>query len=44
MVSNMAGLAKLDTGDIELLDEEVGPSNKQLQKSKHLLERQERCE
>jgi hypothetical protein len=26
------------------LDEEEGPSNKRLQKSNHLLERQERCE
>jgi hypothetical protein len=26
------------------LDEEAGTSNKRLQKSKHLLERQERCE
>jgi hypothetical protein len=26
MVSNGAGLAELDTGDTELLDEEAGPS------------------
>jgi hypothetical protein len=32
------------TGLVELLDEEVGPSNKHLQKSKHLPERQERLE
>jgi hypothetical protein len=44
MVSNGTGLAKLDTGDVELLDEEAGPSNKWLQKSKCLLERQERRE
>jgi hypothetical protein len=41
MVSDGAGLAELDTGDVELLDEEVGPSNKCLQKLKCLLERQE---
>jgi hypothetical protein len=39
MVSNGPGLTELDTSDIELLDEEVGPSNKRLQKSKSLLER-----
>jgi hypothetical protein len=39
MVSNGPGLTELDTGDVELLDEEVGPSNKRLQKSKSLLER-----
>ncbi len=44
MVSDGAGLAELDTGDVELLDEEAGPSNKRLQKSKCLLERQERRE
>jgi hypothetical protein len=43
-VSDGAGLAELDIDDVELLDEEAGPSNKCLQKSKHLLERQERCE
>jgi hypothetical protein len=43
-VSNRAGLVELGTGDIELLDEEAGPSNKHLQKSKHVLKRQERCE
>jgi hypothetical protein len=37
----MACLAELDTGDAELFDEEAGPSNKRLQKSKHLLERRE---
>jgi hypothetical protein len=41
-VSDGAGLAELDTSDVELLDEEAGPSNKRLQKSKRLLERQER--
>jgi hypothetical protein len=44
MESNGAWLTKLDTGDVELLDEERGPLNKRLQKLKHLLERQERCE
>jgi hypothetical protein len=44
MVSNGTGLTELDTGDVELLDEEAGPSNKHLQKSKRLLERQERRE
>jgi hypothetical protein len=29
-VSDGAGLAELDTDDVELLDEEAGPSNKQL--------------
>jgi hypothetical protein len=41
MVSDGAGLAELDTSDVELLDEEASPSNKCLRKSKHLLERQE---
>jgi hypothetical protein len=44
MVSNGAGLAELDTGNAELLEEEVGPSNKRIRKSKCLLERQERRE
>jgi hypothetical protein len=44
MVSDGVGLAKLDTGDAELLDEEAGPSNKHLQKLKRPLERQERRE
>jgi hypothetical protein len=43
-ISDGASLTKLDTGDVELLDEEVGPLNKYLRKSKHLLERQERRE
>jgi hypothetical protein len=38
-ISNGAGLAELHTSDLELLDEEAGPSNKRLQKSKRLLER-----
>jgi hypothetical protein len=29
-VSNGVGLPELDTGDLELLDEEVGPSNKRI--------------
>jgi hypothetical protein len=44
MISDGAGLAELDTSDIKLLDEEAGPLNKCLRKSKHLLERQERRE
>jgi hypothetical protein len=44
MVSDGAGLAELDTGDVELLDEEAGLSKKCIRKSKHLLERQERRE
>jgi hypothetical protein len=44
MVSDRTGLTELDTGDVELLDEEAGPSKKCLQKSKRLLERQERRE
>jgi hypothetical protein len=44
MVSDRAGLIELDTDDVELLDEEQGPSKKCLQKSKRLLERQERRE
>jgi hypothetical protein len=44
IVSDGAGLTKLDTSDVELLDEEAGPSNKHLRKSKRLLERQERRE
>jgi hypothetical protein len=38
-VSDGTGLAELDTGDVELLDEEACPSNKHLRKSKRLLER-----
>jgi hypothetical protein len=44
MVSDGAGLVELDTSDVELLDEEVCPSKKRIQKSKCLLERQERRE
>jgi hypothetical protein len=44
MISDGAGLIESDTGDAELLNEEVGPSKKCRQNSKHLLERQERCE
>jgi hypothetical protein len=43
-VSNGAGLAELDIGDADLLDEEADSLNKHLQKSKYLLERQERHE
>jgi hypothetical protein len=38
MISDRAGLIELDTGDVELLDEEAGPSKKRLQKSKRLFE------
>jgi hypothetical protein len=44
MVSDGAGLIELDTGDVELLNEEEGASKKRLQKSKRLFERQERRE
>jgi hypothetical protein len=44
MVSDGVDLIELDTGDVELLDEEAGPSKKHLRKSKHLLERQEKRE
>jgi hypothetical protein len=44
MVSDGAGLAELVGGDVELLDEEPGPSNKCLLKSMRLLKRQERRE
>jgi hypothetical protein len=43
-VSNGAGLTELDTDDVTLLNEEAGTSKKRIQKSKHLLERQERHE
>jgi hypothetical protein len=39
-----AGLTELATRDIQLMEEEYGPSKKHLQKSKHVTERQERCE
>jgi hypothetical protein len=44
MVSDEAGLTELDTDDTELLNEEVSPSNKCIQKSKRLFERQVRRE
>jgi hypothetical protein len=44
MVSDGAGLIELVDGDVELLDEELGPSNKHIQKLKCLLERQKRRE
>jgi hypothetical protein len=44
MISDGASLTELDINDIELFDEEACPSNKRLQKSKCLLERQERHE
>jgi hypothetical protein len=39
-----AGLTELATRDIELMEEEPGPSKKHLQKSKQLIEKQERRE
>jgi hypothetical protein len=42
MVFDGADLAELNPSDLELLDEEVGHSNKCFQKSKRLLERQKR--
>jgi hypothetical protein len=44
MIFDGAGLAEIVTCDVELLDEEEGPSNKCLQKPKRLLEIQERRE
>jgi hypothetical protein len=44
MVSDGTGLTELDTGDVELFDEEAGPSKKRLRNSKRLLERQKRHE
>jgi hypothetical protein len=44
MVSDGAGLAELDTSNVELLDEEADPSNRWLQKLKCLHEREERRE
>jgi hypothetical protein len=38
-VSDGAGLEELDTSNVELFDEEAGPSNKHLKKSQRLLER-----
>jgi hypothetical protein len=43
-VSNGARLAKLATCDIELMEEEPGPSKKCIQKSKCVAERQEKHE
>jgi hypothetical protein len=43
-ISDKAGIAELDIGDAELLDEEPCPSKKRLWKSNRLLERQEKCE
>jgi hypothetical protein len=44
LLSDGVGLTELDIGDVELLDEEAGPSNKRLRKSKRLLEIQEKRE
>jgi hypothetical protein len=38
------GLTELATCDIELMEEEPGPSKQSIQKIKHVIERQERCE
>jgi hypothetical protein len=43
-VSDGAGLAELATRDVELMEDEPGPSEKRLQNSKWLTEKQERCE
>jgi hypothetical protein len=43
-VSNGVGLTELDIGDVELLDEETGPSKKCIQKSMRILQRKERRE
>jgi hypothetical protein len=43
-VSDGAGLAELATRNVDLMQEEAGPSKKRLQKSQHIIERQERCE
>jgi hypothetical protein len=43
-VSDGAGLAKLATCDVVLMEEESGPSKKHLQKSKWVTEKQERSE
>jgi hypothetical protein len=40
-VSDRAGLIELVTRDVELMEEESGPSKKHLQKSKRLIEKQE---
>jgi hypothetical protein len=39
-----AGLTELATRDIELMEEELGPSKKHIQKSKRVAKRQERHE
>jgi hypothetical protein len=39
MVSDGTGLIQLDTCDVDLLDEEAGPSKKRIQQSKRLFER-----
>jgi hypothetical protein len=44
IVSDGAGLTKLATRDVEIMEEEPGPSKKHLQKSKRLAEKQERHE
>jgi hypothetical protein len=44
IVSDGAGLTELATHDIELMEEELGPSKKRIRKSKCVVERQERHE
>jgi hypothetical protein len=44
IISDEAGLTELATCDVELMEEEPGPSKKCLQKSKDVFERQERHE
>jgi hypothetical protein len=41
-VSEKAGLTELATRDVELMEDELGPSKKRLQKSKRHAEKQER--
>jgi hypothetical protein len=43
-VSNRAGLIELATRDVELKEDELGPSKKHIRKSKRLVEKQERHE
>jgi hypothetical protein len=40
-VSEKAGLTELATRDVELMEDELGPSKKRLQKSKQHAEKQE---
>jgi RNA recognition motif-containing protein len=44
IVSDGMGLTELATCDVELMEEELGPSKKRLRKSKRVAEKQERHE